>query len=100
HPFIAYNLCIFLVLLAGTWCLYAVLRRFARLAFFTSLLLTAFFATSKNVINGLTGIWTQRVSVFLIPPIVLVALTAARLAGGWVREGPRGVDGALGVLVF
>ena len=100
HPFIAYNLCILLVLSVGTWCLYAILRRFAGLDFFTSLLLTAFFATSENVINGLTGIWTQRASVFLIPPIVLMALTAARLSHGRLRSALAGLTGLLTILLF
>ena len=89
HPFIAYNLCIFLVLVTGTWCLYAILRRFAGLDFFSSLLLTAFFATSENVISGLMGTWTQRASVFLIPPIVLIALTTARLSDRLAAERAR-----------
>ena len=100
HPFIAYNLCIFLVLLAGTWSLYAILRRYAGLDFFTSLLLTAFFATSENVVNGLTGVWTQRASVFLIPPIVLVGLTAARLADGWWRTALAALTGLSAILLF
>jgi hypothetical protein len=100
HPFIAYNLCIFLVLLAGTWSLYAILRRYAGLDFFTSLLLTAFFATSENIINGLTSIWTQRASVFLIPPILLVGLTAARLADGWWRTALAALTGLSTILLF
>jgi hypothetical protein len=99
HPFIAYNLCIFLVLVTGTWCLYAVLRRFG-LGFVTSLLLTAFFATSENVINGLTSTWTQRASVFLIPPIVLIALTASRLSNGRWRSALAGLTGLSAILLF
>ena len=100
HPFIAYNLSILLVLLAGTWSLYFVLRKFAGVEFITALLLTACFATSENVINGQTSIWTQRVSVFLIPIIVLIALVAARMRDSWRRNALAALAGLSAVLLF
>ena len=80
HPLQAYNATVFLVLTIGTICFYVIVRKFLKLGFVESLLMTAFFATSPNVINEPAGIWTQRVSVFLLPPLVLAAL-AARGAG-------------------
>ena len=70
HPFQAYNLTLFVVIEAGIICLYLVLRKFFRLSFIEALLLTAFFVSSRHVINGGTGVWSQRASVFLIPGIV------------------------------
>ena len=55
-PFQAYTATVFLVLVTGSLCLYVVLRRFAGLRFIESLLLTAFFFSSRNVINGGTGV--------------------------------------------
>jgi hypothetical protein len=80
HPFQAYNAAIFLVLNAGALSLYLVFRKFAGLGFVESLLLAAFFVTSPNIINEPSGIWSQRLSVFLIPQLALLALVAARRA--------------------
>ena len=56
-----------------------VFRRFLRLRVTESLLLTTFFFTSHNVINGGTGTWSQRASVFLIPPMLLILLASRRM---------------------
>ena len=64
HPFQAYNATIFLVLITGSISFYVIVRKFVRLGFVESLLMTAFFASSPNVINEPAGIWIQRVSVF------------------------------------
>ena len=74
HPFQAYNLTILLVLALGTVCLYVVLRRFFRLTFIESALICAVFLASPNVTDGSLGVWSQRASVFLIPPILLAFL--------------------------
>jgi hypothetical protein len=91
HPFQAYNVTLFLVLETGALCLYLIFRKFVGLGFVESLLLSAFFFSSPNVINGGTGVWSQRASVFLIPPVLLTALVSSgmvrgrlRLALGWV----------------
>jgi hypothetical protein len=73
HPFLAYNLAIFAVIHVGILCLYVLLRKLGT-SFLEALLLTAFFATSANVVGEATSIWSQRASVFLIPPILLMAL--------------------------
>jgi hypothetical protein len=73
HPFLAYNLAIFAVIHVGILCLYVLLRKLGP-SFLEALLLTAFFATSANVVGEATSIWSQRASVFLIPPILLMAL--------------------------
>lgn len=77
HPFQAYSATIFLVAETGAVCLYLLLRRLFALSFLEALLLTLFFLTSLNVTNGFVGVWSQRASVFLIPPILLL-LVAAR----------------------
>ena len=88
HPFQAYNATIFLVLTTGTICFYAIARNFLKLGFVESLLMTAFFASSPNLINEPAGIWTQRVSIFLVPPLVLAALKGRRT--GLVQDGSTG----------
>lgn len=80
HPFHAYTAAIAAVMLTGTLCLYALLRRIGR-PFAEALALTALFCSSANVTNGATGVWTQRASVFLIPPILLLAAHATRRPG-------------------
>lgn len=81
HPFQAYNLTLFVVLEIGIVCLYVLFRKFFRLSFIESLLLTAFFFTSQNVVNGPISVWSQRASVFLIPPILLILLVSTRTDG-------------------
>jgi hypothetical protein len=80
HPFQAYNVMLFMVLETGIICLYFLFRTFLRLGVIESFLLTTFFFTSQNIINTGTGTWSQRASVFLIPPMLLVLLASARRA--------------------
>ena len=98
-PFQAYSLTIALVMLLGTVCLYLLLRQVG-LHLLDSLLLTAFFATSGNVINSMTNTWTQTASVFLIPPALLLLGTALRMAPGRARKTLAFAGGLLGGLVF
>ena len=79
HPFQAHSLALYAVMLTGIVCLYLVLRGWFRVSFVEAFLLTASFATSPNIINGGTIIWSQRASVFLIPPILLLGLFSYRL---------------------
>jgi hypothetical protein len=78
HPFQAYTLTLFVVIETGILCLYLLLRKLG-LSFIESLLLSALFFSSQNVVNGQTGVWSQRASVFLIPPILLLLLVSARM---------------------
>jgi hypothetical protein len=82
HPFQAYGLTLLLVIEAGIICLYLTFRRILALSFVESLVLTAFFFTSQNVINGFVGVWSQRASVFLLPPILLLVMGSARMPAG------------------
>jgi hypothetical protein len=100
HPFQAYNLTLFLVLETGALCLYLIFRKFVGLGFVESLLLSAFFFSSPNVINGGTGVWSQRASVFLIPPVLLAALVSAGMARGRLRLALGGLAGLALSLLF
>ena len=100
EPLQAHSVTILLVLLAGSVSLYLILRHFIRLSFVESVLLTAFFSTSRNVINPGTSIWSQTASVFLIPPILLLTLVAARTRPGMPRNVLAGVSGLLATLLF
>jgi hypothetical protein len=100
HPFQAYSLTLFIVIEIGIVCLYVIFRRFLHLSFIESLLLTTFFFTSPNVINGSIGVWSQRASVFLVPPIVLVALVSFELPPGRVRLATAALSGFLATLLF
>ena len=97
HPFQAYNVTLFLVLETGIMCLYFVFRTFLRLRVIESVLLATFFFTSQNVINGGTGTWSQRASVFLIPPMLLILLASRRMT---VRVGGSGGSGQQSGLVL
>jgi hypothetical protein len=99
-PFQSYNATLFLVLVCGSVGLYLLLRKFIGLRFIEALLLTVFFFSSRNVVNGGTAIWSQRASVFLIPPILLVALTSIRLPEDRLRLGLAGLSGLLLSLLF
>jgi hypothetical protein len=77
HPFTAHTVTLFAVIELGTLCLYVVFRSFAGLGFAEALVFTAVFATSGNVISGGTGVWSQRASIFLVPPILLLGLWSA-----------------------
>ena len=71
-----------------------------RLSFIESLLLTTFFFTSQNVINGSVGVWSQRASVFLVPPILLLALVSFHHRPGRRRLLLAGLSGFLALLLF
>jgi hypothetical protein len=98
-PFQAYSLTIALVLVLGTVCLYLLLRQ-AGVALIEALLLTAFFATSGNVVNSMTNTWTQTASVFLIPPALLMIATALRMAPGRGRMAVACAGAFVGGLIF
>jgi hypothetical protein len=100
HPFQAYSLALFIVIETGIICLYVIFRRFLQLSFAESLLLTAFFFTSPNVINGTIGVWSQRASVFLIPPIMLIALASFYRPPGRARFVTAILSGFLTTLLF
>jgi hypothetical protein len=99
HPFVAHNLTLFIAIVVGIVSLYLLLRRLG-LSFVEALLLTAFFATSANVANPTMSIWSQRASVFLIPPILVL------LHLSWQRRAERtglvlgGVAGLLLTLLY
>ena len=99
HPFIASSLALALVMETGIVCLYLLLRRL-QLSFVEALLLTAFFFSSPNVINGATGIWAQRLSVFLIPPILLLLKVALERRIGAIGVGAACVTGLLATLLY
>jgi hypothetical protein len=84
-PFQAYTAALLLMMLAGATCLYLFLRKAFALGFAEAGLLTACVLTSPNVINQGTGVWSQRASVFLIPPILLLGLSATRARGARLR---------------
>jgi hypothetical protein len=92
--FLAHTLTIFFAAELGAVCLYVLLRR-AGAGFLEGLVLAAFFFTSANVINHTTGVWSQRASVFLIPPILLLLSSACRMRAG----APGLIAGALGGLL-
>ena len=100
HPFQSYGLMLFIVMEIGIVSLYLVLRVAFRLSFVEALLLSAFFLTSRNIMNGLMGVWSQRGSVFLIPPILLLVFLSRRMSA----VGPRAVlallSGLLSTLLF
>jgi len=100
HPFQAYSLSLLIVIETGIVCLYLFFRRSLKLSFLESLLLTAFFFTSQNVINGTVGVWSQRASVFLIPPILLLLVTAIRRPDSRLHLGVVCLAGALTTLLF
>jgi hypothetical protein len=100
HPFVAYSLTLAAVMETGIICLYLLLRRRFHLSFLESLLLTVFFCTSHNVVNGGVSVWSQRASVFLISPILyLWALSSSRTEGYWNISGAA-MTGLLATLLF
>jgi len=94
-PFLAYTVMLFVVMEAGVLCLYAVCRRFLRLTFIESVVMTTAFATSPNVINLSLGTWAQRASVFLIPPMLWLGLVSMRRRG-WQGTAGLWLAGFLG----
>jgi hypothetical protein len=99
HPFHAYTVMLLAVIEAGIVCLYVVFRRLG-LSFVGSLLLCAFFLSCRNVINGETGVWSQRASVFLIPPILLLLLVSFRMRPGPPRLMLAAFSGWLATLMY
>jgi hypothetical protein len=100
HPFQAYTVTLMLIMATGTFSLYQVFRRYMRLSFVEALLLCALFLTSQNVINDGTSVWSQTASVFLVPPILLLGVTAAQKPPGRLRLMLAAVTGLLGSLLF
>ena len=101
HPFVAYSASLILVMETGVLCLYAIFRKFLDLRFFEALLLTAFFTSSLNVINAWhTNIWSQTLSIFLVPPILLLVLASGRLRGRPARVLIAGAAGLMTTLLF
>src|SRR5688572_7467116 len=98
HPFHAYTAAIFAVITVGVACLYLLLRRIGR-SFGEAAALCALFVSSPNVINGTTGVWTQRASVFLIPPILLIAVLSVGWSG-WRRRAGAFTAGLFATLLY
>ena len=99
HPFHAYTLTLLLVMETGILCLYLLLRKLG-LSFVESLCLSALFFSSQNVVDGATGIWSQRASVFLIPPILLLLVVSARMRHRRMRLLLAGCAGVLSTLLY
>ena len=100
HPFQADSLALLLVIETGIICLYVFFRKILSLSFVESLLLTVFFVTSQNVVNGFIGVWSQRASVFLVPPVLLLAFTSARMPPGRLRTVCAALSGLLATLMY
>jgi hypothetical protein len=100
HAFQAYSLTLLLVMLTGILCLYGLFRKFLALSSVESFLLTAFVATSANIVNGILGVWSQRASVFLIPAILLLTLASARMRDGRPRLVLAALSGLLATGLF
>ncbi len=100
HPFQAYSLSLLVAIEAGIICLYLMFRKSLGLSFVESLLLTTFFFTSQNVINETVGVWSQRASVFLIPPILLLMSISFQRPPGRLRLALAGVSGFLATTLF
>src|SRR6185503_20125822 len=100
HPFIAYNASIFLVMMTGSLCFYALLRTGIGAGVLESLVLSVFFFTSGNVLTEAVAAWSQRASVFLLPPIMLLAVVAARMHEGPSRLCLAWFTGLLFALMF
>jgi hypothetical protein len=100
HPFQAYSLTLVVVMGAGVGCLYRLLRKYFRLTFLEALLLGAFFLTSPNVMNGGTGVWSQRASVFLVPPILLLLAGSLRMRRGASQAAVASGAGLMAGLLF
>jgi len=101
HPFTAYTVSLLLVMETGVLCLYVLFRKFLDLRFVEALLLTAFFASSLNVINTWhTNVWSQTLSIFLVPPILLLVLASGRAPAPWLRVAAAGASGIMATLLF
>jgi hypothetical protein len=99
HPFLAYNWTVFLVLASGIVCLHVLFRK-RGLTFAESLTLAMLFLTSRNVINEPLSEWTQRASVFLIPPILLLLVVSVRMTQRATSIGLAALGGFLSTLMY
>ncbi len=100
HPFVAHNMTLVLVMLCGIVSLYALLRRIGGLTVWEALVLSAFFSTSPNVVSSGSVAWSQRLSVFLIPPVLLLALESRRVVRSRRRLSLAFIAGLLASLLF
>jgi hypothetical protein len=101
HPFPAYSVALMLVMVTGSLSLYAIFRKFIALGFVESLALTVFFFSSSNVANPWhTNVWSQTASVFLVPAILLLTLTSARMWRGWPATSLAALSGLMWTLLF
>jgi hypothetical protein len=100
HPFPAYSLALAAVMETGIVCLYLLVRRRFHLTFLESLLLTVFFFTSPNVVNGGVSVWSQRASVFLIPPILCLGAMSYCTTDRYLKLGGAALTGLLAALLF
>ena len=98
HPFQAYNVTLLVVIETGILCLYLLLRKHFRVSFIEALLLSAFFFSSRNVINGGTGVWSQRHPYFSSGDSFHLVYLDARRRPGSTRA--RGLAGLLTTLLF
>ena len=99
HPFQSHNLTILAVLFAGSVSLYVLCRRL-NLSFIESLLMTAIFLASPNVTDGSLAVWSQRASVFLLPPILLLTLWSVKGARPRWRLVLVGLSGLTTTLLY
>jgi hypothetical protein len=99
HPFQAYNWTMLLVVAVGIVCLYYLFRKLG-LSLVESVVIAALFFTSRNVMNEPASAWTQRLSVFLIPPILLLLLVSARMPRGPLRIVLAAAGGLLATLLY
>jgi hypothetical protein len=99
HPFLAYNWTVVLVLASGVASLHVLFRKLG-LTRVESLTLGLLFLTSRNVINEQLSEWTQRASVFLIPPILLLLHVSVRVTKWWPRIGLAAFGGFLSILMY
>jgi hypothetical protein len=99
HPFQAYTFTLLVALEIGMLCLYVLVRKLG-LSTVEALASTALFASSQNVIHGETGVWSQRASVFLIPPILLLLVTSGRMRSGRARIVLGALGGFLATLMY
>lgn len=95
HPFLADTAALALVLVTGSVSLFVVFRRGLRLTLVEAVVTSAFFWTSANAVNGSTGIWEQRASIFLVPTIAVIGLWAMRGAATIPRQVAAGLAGFL-----
>ena len=99
HPFAAHTLAVLAVMAVGVVCLFGFLRML-RTSRSEALLLTFFFVSSRNIINPAMSSWSQRASVFLIPPILLIAVVSWRMPPRRLRLMLAVASGLLAALMY